>query len=259
MLVVGRSGRRARAGGLGGSFRTPPHPRKIPPARTKRVDDRQGGVWGTGQIAGVLPPPPHTHTRTPHHTACLPRSRTFRSLAPFSLTRFSAPLPPSPPPPAASRLRRVQEDLLADYYRVHDHGFHWFLRQAYFHPDQQHHHGRKRGGGYGGCGGLSEFFCAAELNSTLQSTTRSGPAVVKLEPLIKQKNRKRPEPHSPHTPHRFLLCTYTCGLRTIRTGIPVARTACVASSKLLGTPSPANPSAAKTWSNSLREGRSVST
>ena len=65
MLVVGRSGRRARAGGLGGSFRTPPHPRKIPPARTKRVDDRQGGVWGTGQIAGVLPPP-HTHTRTPH-------------------------------------------------------------------------------------------------------------------------------------------------------------------------------------------------
>ena len=94
MLVVGRSGRRARAGGLGGSFRTPPHPRKIPPARTKRVDDRQGAVWGTGQIAGV-PPPPHTHTRTPHHTACLPRSRTFRSLAPFSLTRFSAPLPPS--------------------------------------------------------------------------------------------------------------------------------------------------------------------
>ena len=165
----------------------------------------------------------------------------------------------SPRRAAASRLRRVQEDLLADYYRVHDHGFHWFLRQAYFHPDQQHHHGRKRGGGYGGCGGLSEFFCAAELNSTLQSTTRSGPAVVKLEPLIKQKNRKRPEPHSPHTPHRFLLCTYTCGLRTIRTGIPVARTACVASSKLLGTPSPANPSAAKTWSNSLREGRSVST
>ena len=98
VLVVGRSGRRARAGGLGGSFRTPPHPRKIPPARTKRVDDRQGGVWGTGQIAGVLPPHTHTHTRTPHHTACLPRSRTFRSLAPFSLTRFSAPsLPPLPP------------------------------------------------------------------------------------------------------------------------------------------------------------------
>ena len=65
VLVVGRSGRRARAGGLGGSFRTPPHPRKIPPARTKRVDDRQGGVWGAGQIAGVLLlPPPHTHPNT---------------------------------------------------------------------------------------------------------------------------------------------------------------------------------------------------
>ena len=36
--------------------------------------------------------PPHPPE---HHTACLPRSRTFRSLAPFSLTRFSAPLPPS--------------------------------------------------------------------------------------------------------------------------------------------------------------------
>ena len=259
MLVVGRSGRRARAGGLGGSFRTPPHPRKIPPARTKRVDDRQGGVWGTGQIAGVLPPThTHTHPNTTPHRLPPPFAHVSVSGAVFSDTILRPP-PSPPPPPAASRLRRVQEDLLADYYRVHDHGFHWFLRQAYFHPDQQHHHGRKRGGGYGGCGGLSEFFCAAELNSTLQSTTRSGPAVVKLEPLIKQKNRKRPEPHSPHTPHRFLLCTYTCGLRTIRTGIPVARTACVASSKLLGTPSPANPSAAKTWSNSLREGRSVST
>ena len=186
MLVVGRSGRRARAGGLGGSFRTPPHPRKIPPARTKRVDDRQGGVWGAGQIAGVLLPP--TPTRTPHRLPP-PFAHVSVSCAVFSDT-ILRPLPPSPP--AASRLRRVQEDLLADYYRVHDHGFHWFLRQAYFHPDQQHHHGRKRGGGYGGCGGLSEFFCAAELNSTLQSTTRSGPAVVKLEPLIKQKKQEAP-------------------------------------------------------------------
>ena len=53
---------------------------------------------GRARSRGSSPPHTHTPTRTPHHTACLPRSRTFRSLAPFSLTRFSAPLPPSPPP-----------------------------------------------------------------------------------------------------------------------------------------------------------------
>ena len=162
---------------------------------------------GRARSRGSSPPPhTHTHPNTTPHRLPPPFAHVSVSCAVFSDTILRPP-PSPPPPPAASRLRRVQEDLLADYYRVHDHGFHWFLRQAYFHPDQQHHHGRKRGGGYGGCGGLSEFFCAAELNSTLQSTTRSGPAVVKLEPLIKQKNRKRPEPHSPHTPHRFLLCT----------------------------------------------------